>query len=192
MTSAPTCDPQQISELVRRGDDGALERIARCYLADLLAVGRCSCRDTANAADAVQDALAAAAERLDHYRGDGTVKAWLSKMVVNACRCRERGRKNDAAWNRPLTKAHPARGLGPAEVAARAELGGALARALAILPAPERNLFLLSHIDGVSAPELGRAFALSPEAVRARLSRTRRRLRRELGPLWRDWGGSSD
>lgn len=192
MTSAPTCDPQQISELVRRGDESALERIARCYAAELLAVGRCSCRNAANAADAVQDALVTAAERLDQYRGDGPVVAWVSKMVVNACRCRERGRKNDAGWNQPLADGHRGAGRSPEETAAGAELAAALTGALAKLPAEERNLFLLSHIDGVSAPALARAFSLSPDAVRARLSRTRRRLRRALGPLWRDWRGATD
>lgn len=51
-------------------------------------------RDPSSAPDAVQDARLTATERLSQFRGDGSVKAWVSKMVVNACRCQARGRKN--------------------------------------------------------------------------------------------------
>ena len=185
---ADRCDPEGVSHLVRTGDPRALERIAECYIGYLLGVGRCACRDPGGAPDAVHDALVAAAERLDQFRGDGSVKAWLSRMVVNACRCRERGRKNDAAWNLPLDEERgggAAGGESPEDASVRAELAHELERALARLNQGDRELFVLSQIDGASAEELSRAVGITPAAVRARLTRIRRRLRRELAPVWR-------
>ena len=187
--SSPSCDPARIAELVQSQDSEALDRIARCYFSYLMRVGRCACRDPASAPDAVQDALVSAAERAEQFRGDGSVKAWLSRMVVNACRCRERGRKNDPSWNRPLADTHTSARSGPEDSAALAELSSHLERAISSLKPDDRELFVLSQIDGASAPDLARAFDLSPDAVRARLTRIRRRLRVELGPVWREWSG---
>ncbi len=182
--TANHCDARAIADLVARQDGDALTRIAECYLGYLLGVGRCACRDPDRAADAVQDALESAATRLDQYRGDGSVKAWLARMVVNACRCGERGRKNDPAWNHPLSGDEPAaRG----DAAAERELSRLMAAALALLDDRDRDLFLLSQVDGATAPELAEIFGCTPDAVRARLTRIRRRLRRELEPVWADW-----
>lgn len=185
----PHCDPDAIAQLVTAGDGDALERIAACYIGDLLGVGRCACRDPQSAPDAVHDALVSAAEKLDQFRGDGSVKAWLSRMVVNACRCRDRGRKNDPAWNRPLPdepESEPA-----VDAPARAELRQHLDRALATLSDSDHALFVASQIDEATAPELGRLFGISADAVRARLKRIRRRLRKALDPVWQEWSAVS-
>lgn len=185
----PACAPGRIAALVKGRDATALEAIARCYLGELLGVGRCACRSAESAEDAVQEALLLAAERLDQFRGEGSVKAWLSRMVVNACRCQQRGRKNDPAWNRQLDEAAvvAAADAGPAERAAAAELAAHLARALASLGSEDRALFVASQLGGRSAADLGRELGISAVAVRARLTRIRRRLRAELAPVWQEW-----
>jgi RNA polymerase sigma-70 factor, ECF subfamily len=184
----PTCDPAAVAELVKSGSDEALLRIADCYLDYLLAVGRCACRDPSRAPDAVHDALISAAERLTQFRGDGSVKSWLAKMVVNACRCGERGRKNDPAWNQSMPR-EPAQHApdDPEQAAARGELAHQLSQALARLDAADRQVFLLAELGAATAPELARSMGISAAAVRSRLVRIRRRLRGELAPVWRQW-----
>jgi RNA polymerase sigma-70 factor, ECF subfamily len=182
------CRPEVIAALVRAGDRSALDRATRCYGRHLLAVGERVCGDRDSAADAVQDALLAAGQHLDDYRGAGTVEGWLVRMVANACRSRRRGRKHQASWNAPLDEeraasAEPA----PDECAATGELADALAAALLELPPSERAVVLMTQLDGWSGPEVAAALAISPEAVRARLARARRRLREQLGALWSDW-----
>lgn len=182
------CDAATIAELVRSGHESALDRIGRCYLDRMLGVGRCACRDADSARDAVQDALVAAAEHLDQFRGDGSVEAWLSRMVVNACRCNQRGRKNDPSWNRELDDAdHRAHIEGPADEAARRQLAFALARAVDALSPADRQLFIATQVDGLSAPDAALLIGISPAAVRARTMRIRRRLRAHLADLWRGW-----
>lgn len=182
------CHPETIAALVRAGDRSALDRATRCYGNHLLAVGQRVCGDRDSAADAVQDALLAAGQHLDDFRGAGTVEGWLVRMVANACRSRLRGRKNQAAWNAPLDEQGASSGeRGPDDCAAHAQLAEALGAALLDLPPADRAVVLLTQLDGWSGPEVAAALDISPEAVRARLSRSRRRLREQLAAVWRDW-----
>jgi RNA polymerase sigma-70 factor (ECF subfamily) len=182
------CHPDLIVELVRAGDLAALERISRCYGAHLLAVGRRVCRDDERARDAVQDALLAAGQKLDQFRGDGSVESWLVTMVANACRSWQRGRKDQADWNQPLADDHPACGGDrPDDGAARSELAAALDGALAELSPLDRAVLLLTQVDGWRAAEVARQLGMSAETVRTRLSRIRRRLRDRLAPARAGW-----
>jgi len=182
------CRPEVIAGLVRAGDRSALDRATRCYGAHLLAVGERVCGDRESARDAVQDALYAAGRHLDDFRGDGSVEGWLVRMVANACRTRRRGRKNQAAWNAPLDEERACSDApSPARDVEHAELAEALSAALLDLPPADRAVVLLTQLDGWSGPEVAAALDLTPEAVRARLTRARRRLRHRLAAVWSDW-----
>ncbi|HWM84172.1 MAG TPA: RNA polymerase sigma factor, partial [Kofleriaceae bacterium] len=157
------CRPEAIAEMVRAGDRSALDRVTRCYGGHLLAVGRRVCGDPDSARDAVQDALLAAGQHMDDYRGDGSVEGWLVRMVANACRSRLRGRKNQAAWNAPLDPERAAPGESPDDLAAHGQLATALGAALLDLPPVDRAVVLLTQLDGWSGPEVARALELSPE-----------------------------
>lgn len=64
------------------------------------------------------------------------------------------------------------------------ELGVAIQRALAALPAVDRDVFLLRETAGLSYGEIATACELTVEAVRARLHRARIELRAALdGPV---------
>lgn len=188
------CRPDLIVELVRAGDLAALDRISRCYGAHLYAVGRRVCRDDERARDAVQDALLAAGQHLDQFRGEGSVEGWLVRMVANACRSWRRGRKDRAEWNAPWDDQQPACGGGdrPDNAAAASELAAALGAALLELPAIDRAVLLLTQVEGWQAAEVARHLDLSAESVRARLSRTRRRLRARLAPAGAGWLAGRD
>lgn len=181
-----TCNPSRLTSRVLAGDPTAMAEVAGCYLASLRGVARCACVDSASADDAVQDALVAAMTRLPRYRGEGSVEAWLAAMVVNACRARRRGRKNDPTWNLPLDEALPLRSAPADDCAARAQLLQQLAAALETLTPSDRALFLAAEHEGHTAPELAAASGVAPTAIRARLTRIRRRLRRELDEVWRE------
>ena len=175
-----TCDPDRLAELVRSGDPDALTAITRCYSDKLVAIGRRTCGDEVLAEDAVQDALLAASQHLNDWRGEGRIDAWLGKMVANACWKMKRGRKNDPRLH-AVDVELPDPGEDPEMLAARAELVDTIAAALATLDGPDRALVLLSDVDGFKGPELARRLEISPAAARKRLQRARQRLRSELG-----------
>ncbi|MCA9549818.1 MAG: sigma-70 family RNA polymerase sigma factor [Myxococcales bacterium] len=182
-----TCDSAVITALAREGAPEALDRIAECYLDHLRGVGRCACGDPQGAEDAVQDALVAAKLHLDDFRGEGTIEAWLSRLVVNACHARRRGRKNDPTWNLPLDTAPEPHAEDAHQCVARAQLVDHLARALSTLSERDRWIFLMTEREGWSAPELAEATGCTPAAVRKRLSRIRGALRQELESVWSEW-----
>jgi RNA polymerase sigma-70 factor (ECF subfamily) len=65
--------------------------------------------------------------------------------------------------------------------AATQELRAAVREALAALPEIDRDVFLLRESVGLSYDEIADACALTPDAVRSRLHRTRLSLREALG-----------
>jgi len=187
------CDPEQLAALAREGDREALARMTRCYGARLIAVGRAHCRDAEGARDAVQDALLAAAEHLDDFRGDGSLEGWLVRMVARACYRMRRGRKNDPRLHVLVDGDRDAQvdEDEPDLVAAQAELAASLDAALDQLEPVDRALILLADVDGWKGPEIAGKMDMTPGQVRTRLSRARRRLRDELAPVWRDWSSDS-
>lgn len=179
--TARLCKPEDLVRLMRAGDIEALDRITRCFGSTLLAAGRRHCRDEDRARDAVQDALVAAGEHLQDFRGEGTPQGWLVRMVANACARMRRGRKNSAAWNAELD---PEVVLGdhesPEIAAARAQLAARLGDALIELSPADRAIVLLSEAEDWTGPEIAEALGMTPGAVRVRLTRLRAKLRGAL------------
>ncbi len=173
------CDPDELARRAKAGDLATVDLMTRCFSDRLMAVGRRRCRTESEAEDAVQDALVAAIEHLDSFRGDGRIDAWLSTLVARACGRLRRGRKNDPAWH--TTDAIPLDpDADPELAAARAELAGAIAAAMDCLQPMDRALVILSDVQGWKGPELAARVDLKPDAVRARLSRARKKLRSAL------------
>jgi RNA polymerase sigma factor (sigma-70 family) len=73
----------------RRGASVAdLEALYRARYRVFLRLARAAVRDEAAAADAVHDAFVQAVRNRRSFRGDGTLEAWVWRMVVNAARKR--------------------------------------------------------------------------------------------------------
>jgi RNA polymerase sigma-70 factor (ECF subfamily) len=67
-----------------------LESLYRERYPAFLRVARAMVRDDGAAADAVHDAFVQAVRNRDFFRGEGTLEAWVWRMVVNAARKRRR------------------------------------------------------------------------------------------------------
>lgn len=182
LSSDDVCNPDRLTALVKSGDPRALDHVTRCYGDRLLAAGRRHCRTADEAEDAVQDALVAAATKLDSFRGDGSLEGWLVRIVASACRRMSRGRKNSASLHDDKVDLLVAT-TSPESEAGEHELGEALSAALLELDPDDRLIVLLSEVDGFDAPEVAVRVGLTPGAVRTRLSRIRGRLRVALLPF---------
>lgn len=175
----PQCDPGEVVELLRSGDVEALDRITACYGQRMVAVGRRMCGNPVDAEDVVQDALLSAGQRLDQYRGEGSVEGWLVRMVVNACHHMRRGRKNDPRLHdAEAVLASP--DASPEELAARGEMLQALGRAVEDLDPRDRLILVLAEGEGWTGTEIAERLEMTSGSVRTRLSRARRRVREQL------------
>ena len=142
-------------------------------------------RDPVAAEDAVQEAFL----RVWRFRdsipaGDGR-KAWLYRVVVNACM--SRGRVEGRHRSRTTDLDHDAVSLAPQpdELAERSELSTLVGLALADLPDTLRVPLVLRFYAGLTEREIATAIQRRPGTVKSRLHEGRRRL--ALDPRLAAW-----
>ncbi len=171
--------------LVRRGSAEALDQITRCYSQRLMEAGRRHCRTSAEAEDAVQDALVSAAQHLEELRDDSRLEGWLVRVVASACRRLGRGHKNAAALHDSEVEL-PSEAGDPEEEAARRELAALLETTLLELSPRDRSILLLAELEDFSSAAIAAELSMTDGAVRVRLSRLRVRLaevlQKEMSP----------
>lgn len=126
--------------------------------------------DRALAEDLLQDTLLAAyRSRSDLHDVDNAV-AWLYAIARNRALDAGRRRRRQLAARARLRQSLPAHEPDPSEAAAVRDL---LER---YLEREELALLILRHLHGFDSRELAEVFGTSPDAIRQRLSRMRRRL----------------
>jgi RNA polymerase sigma-70 factor (ECF subfamily) len=138
------------------------------------------------AADAAQEAFISAYRNLNTYRG-GSFRAWLLRIVTNACYDELRRRKR-----RPATPLEPLDDTGeevespawladpdgtPEDQAERAELAGAIQNCLDGLPADFKAVVVLVDVQGLDYTEVSQALGSPLGTIKSRLARARLRLR---------------
>lgn len=149
--------------------------------------------DAQSAEDAAQEAFISAYRKLSSYRG-GSFRAWLLRIVTNACYDELRRRKR-----RPTTPLEPLGadeeevesprwlsdpGESPEDFAERVELSGAIQRCLDDLPDEFRVVVVLVDVQGFDYREASQVVGRPVGTVKSRLSRARERMRDCLQGVW--------
>lgn len=162
-----------------RQDDFAT--LVRRYQNPLYRYGRGLGLDHDTALDLVQDAFIKAHARLDQCRDPAKMQAWLFRIFRNAMLDWV---KNVRRSEVPLLDVdEPA---GEEDFAERHALREAIGAALAELPPPLREAFLLRHELGHSYEELAEIAGITLSAAKMRVSRARDALREALDPDYGD------
>lgn len=134
--------------------------------------------------DVVQDTLERAWRSRDSYRGESSIRAWLSSILTNRIRdlARTRLRLVDRSWRLYGAEMACQRlGENTEEMIVRAEDEDELRRALSALPFWERTAVLLHDCARLPAWEVAGVLGCSTEAAHKRIQRGRMRLAAELG-----------
>ena len=169
----------------QKGDVSAFNQLVRAYQTRVYQTAFRVLGDGASAEDATQDAFVSAFKHIREYRG-GSFKAWLLRIVTNACydQLRVKQRRPTASLDALLIDPDdPAPGVdraapeSPQEFAERRELGDAIQRGLATLPPDQRVTLVLTDIEGFSYDEVAAATGANLGTVKSRLSRARAALR---------------
>ena len=182
-SSGKAMDEQALIATARRGDAQAFNRLIETYQAIVYNVAYRILHDQDAAADAAQEAFLSAFHGLASFRG-GSFKAWLLRIVTNACydqlRVAQR-RPTSSLDDLQVDPDHSAMLLDeaetPEEYALRQDLGRSIQAGLDELPADQRATLILSDIQGLSYEEIAQATSVSLGTVKSRLSRGRARLR---------------
>lgn len=171
--------------LAQHGDVPSFNQLVRVYQGQVYHTAYRVLGDSEAASDAVQDAFVSAFKHIKSFRG-GSFKAWLLRIVTNACydQLRARQRKPTASLDALLLDPdNPAPGLGesqdeaPHEHAERQELASTIEKGLLTMPAEQRVTVVLSDIQGYGYDEIAQITGTNVGTVKSRLSRARAHLR---------------
>lgn len=178
-------DEQAFIRAAQNGDVAAFNQIVRAYQTQVYRTAYRVLGEQASAEDATQDAFVSAFKHIRAYRG-GSFKAWLLRIVTNACydQLRVKQRRPTASLDAMLIDPdNPAPGIdhaapeSPQDFAERQELNSTIQAGLATLPPDQRMTLILVDIEGLSYEQVAQAMQTNIGTVKSRLSRARLALR---------------
>lgn len=183
------------ADLVARadgGDESAFETIMRRHNRLLFRSVRGIVSDDAEAQDAVQEAYLKAFSALRAFRGDCALGTWLARIVINVAldQQRRRGRMVSLDERPDIDSLSPMEMLmqrnapateAPDSQAERAQLRGALQRAIDSLPPIYRSVFILRAVEELSVDDTASCLQVSSDVIKTRYLRARALLRDALG-----------
>jgi RNA polymerase sigma-70 factor (ECF subfamily) len=160
---------------VRQGDERAFEQVVERYGPELFRVAYSLVGNAADAEDVVQEALAGAIKGAAGFRGDASIRTWLTQILVRQAYRLRRSRK-PALSIHAVEEEVEVKG-GESAVESRIDVMAALEK----LTPEHRDVVVLREIEGLSYEEMAAALQVPRGTVESRLHRARMELRKVLG-----------
>jgi RNA polymerase sigma-70 factor (ECF subfamily) len=132
--------------------------------------------DPSEAEDLVQATFVTAIERAPSFDGSRPLVPWLLGILANHARSSGRKEQRAPDIDRLIAREQES----PLEEAQRAEISGALAKAIDDLPEPYRQTLTLRLRHGMKPADIAHVLGKSPGAVRVRIHRGLEMLREKL------------
>ena len=189
-------------ELVRRAlarEPEAFRAIMQKHNQRLYRIARGVLRNSTDAEDAVQEAYVSAFTHLASYRGDSSLAAWLSRIVMNEALGRLRHKRPTVELDALESAAHEAEIIkfprsnpndDPERTMAQRQILELVEKATDALPEVYRLVFVTRVIEGMSVEETAELLDIKPETVKTRLHRARQfvrdQLNKQIGPVLMD------
>lgn len=168
------------------------ERVFREFAPRIYHIARRMLGNDADAEDVTQDVLLQVVRKLDTFRGDAQLSTWLHRVTVNAALAHREKRANRQKHEAGGDSADDAIALpsgsvkrwnvNPEASMLAAEQTELIEKAIASLPEPFRDVYVLADVEGLPNAEIGEMLNLSLPAVKSRLHRARLRMRDALAP----------
>jgi RNA polymerase sigma-70 factor, ECF subfamily len=163
----------------KAGDRGALEALCARHGPRVERLARHVLRDSEDARDAAQEALAKMCVRLPQFRGEAQFSTWLHRLVVNTCR--DAADRRSARVHEPLDDDLSAGPAGdPVRAAGMSELRRELCNSLAEISEREAQVIVLKDALGYSFEEIAEAAGMPVGTAKCHAHRGRNRMRERL------------
>jgi RNA polymerase sigma-70 factor, ECF subfamily len=121
--------------------------------------------------DVQQEVFLVVLRSLDTFAARATFRTWLFGVAANAARAAGRRARSGGEAGETAVESNPSRGAEHAELTAR--LRGAIAR----LPEPQREAFVLHHVEGWNFADIAAALGAPEGTLRRRALEAREQLR---------------
>ncbi len=166
------------------GDGSAFDKIVEKYSADIAALANRLLGWPGDVEDVVQDIFLAAFLGLKKFRCECSLKTWLFTITINQCR---NYRYKQMLRLKIFSRAADKISSSPAHSADKQPMDNEtfdrIRRAITVLPAKYREPLVLKYLQELSANEIVRILGISQNTLQVRLSRARKRLRKDLAGL---------
>jgi RNA polymerase sigma-70 factor (ECF subfamily) len=180
-----TLSDEQVVGRVLDGQTALFEVLMRRHNERIYRAARAILRDEREAEDVMQQAYVNAYTHLRQFDGRAQFSTWLTRIAVHEAlaRIRRWARFTEFVPDESSSQELPMYSSStpdPERQAFSHELRAVLERAIDRLPDGAREVFMLRQVEGMSTAEVAAALDLSDDAVKARFSRARAALRRDL------------
>jgi RNA polymerase sigma-70 factor (ECF subfamily) len=179
-------DEERWVRAARQGDVDAFNRLVERYETTAYNVALRTIGSPEDAADATQEAFLSAYRAMAEFRG-GSFKAWLLRIVINACHDLSRRQRRrpatsmdalveetgEAPWSDPGAP-------DPEAIVLSREMRSVIEQVLAELPDEQRIAIVLVDLQELSYEEAAEAMGCAVGTIRSRLARGRARVRDRL------------
>lgn len=186
-------------ELLQKGEEAALVWLIDRYGNDVLRTASLLLKDRHLAEDVSQETFLTAFQRVNQYRGDGSIRAWLLQIAINLCR----GRMRRAAWKRLFFRGLDGNGdNGRQNIHLASDKPGsvswtdrlALRDEIGRLPLSYREVLALYYYHDLRTADIAKILKEPEGTVKSKLMRARNRLKQQLeeggwGDEQRTWEG---
>lgn len=151
-----------------------IEELMDSFGGDILRLCLLYLGDRQLAEDAFQETFVKAWRQMDSFRGESSIKTWLSRIAVNTCRDTLR-----SGWFRLMKKSEPVESLFDLAAPQKEETAN-VRDAVLVLPGKYREVIVLYYDQGMNTREIADALHLPINSVSTRLRRARLLLKEML------------
>jgi RNA polymerase sigma-70 factor (ECF subfamily) len=188
-----TIATEEATEKVRVEACPSFEELFERYRALVFQLSYRILGDREEAMDVSQEVFLAIFRKMDHFRGDSSVKTWIYRIAINraANRCRwwsrlrRRGTVSldehlSAECNRSIAETIESQGRSPEQSLLVQEERAQIERSLLCLPVQQRVAVIMRDVEGLSYEEIAETMEVSLGTVKSRIARGREELKRRL------------
>ncbi len=176
-------DVVNLIQRCRAGEAEAVRDFVQQYESRVYYLALSMLHNAEDAGEATQDALLAAIEGLDTFRGDASLSTWLYSITVNICHKRIRRQQSKGRLIQAILSIFSLsdqRRIQPEEAAIQNETKDALLQAVHCLEDKHRQVIILYYYHDCSIAEIARILNIPEGTVSSRLFTAREFLRSKL------------
>lgn len=153
-----------------KGNQGAFENLILFYQEMMYRVAKTILSRDEDCADAIQETILKAYEKLDTLREPKFYKTWLIRILMNECYQMIRSRKKVVSMKEWVEPAATEEGFVKVEIT----------EVLQQLPLDQRELLQFFHIEDISIRDLAMLYGVPENTIKTRLRRSREKVKEIL------------